>query len=577
MIEKLKRRYALSDKGASDMIKSSFCVAFTNIVLMLPVAVLYILIKDLMDGTFDKGRIPLYAGMSIVILILIAVANHIQYNSSFLATYTESGVRRIGLAEKIRKLPLSFFGKKDLTDLTSTMMGDCTQIETASSHWIPELFGALISTALLGITLFVFFDWRMALACFWVIPVSFLAIFMSSGVQKKAAEQNSAAQLELEDGVQECLEAVSDIRVNNYQEKYMAGLDKKIDNVKNNALDIEVKLGIVINIASIILKLGIGTTAFTGGVLLADGKISVLTFFFFLMIVSRIYDPMQITLSNFAAIILTETQCDRLNEILDHEVQGGKQELTNKGYDIVFDNVSFSYDDETEVLKGVSFTAKQGEVTALIGESGGGKTTVSKLAARFWDVKGGTIKIGGMDISEVDPETLSSLFAFVFQDVTLFNNTIKENILIGKKDATDEEIRRAAHMARCDEFIDRLPDGWDTVIGENGKELSGGERQRISIARALLKDAPIILLDEATASLDVENETVIQQALSELIKDKTVMIIAHRMRTIADADHVVVLSGGYTAEEGTPAELIKKNGIFKRMTEMQLVSQNWKI
>ncbi len=357
----------------------------------------------------------------------------------------------------------------------------------------------------------------------------------------------------------------------------MEGLDKEIENAEKQALNVEIKLGITVNIASMILKLGIGTTALVGGLLFAGGEITILTFFLFLMLVSRFYDPMEITLRNFAAIIMTGIQCERLNEILDHEVQQGEQKLTNKGFDIVFDHVSFSYDDDTEVLKDVSFTAKQGEVTALIGPSGGGKTTVSKLAARFWDAKGGTIRLGGMDVSAIDPETLCSLFSFVFQDVTLFNNTVRENILIGKKGATDEEIKRAAKMARCDEFISRLPNGYDTMIGENGSELSGGERQRISIARALLKDAPVILLDEATASLDVENETAIQQALSELIKNKTVLIIAHRMRTIADADHVVVLKDGVTAEEGSPAELIRKNGIFKHMTEQQLISQNWKM
>ena len=577
MIEKLKRKYALSDRGAADMIKACFCVAFTNIVLMLPVAVLYKLIKDMMDDALSKSKLPMYLIMCPAVIILMAVAHYIQYNASFLATYTESGVRRISLAEKIRKLPHSFFGKKDLTDLTTTMMGDCTQVETAASHWIPEMIGSLISTVVISAAMFIFFDWRMALACFWVVPVSFFAIWLSSGMEKKAAEHNSEAMLELEESIQECLESVKDIRVNNYQDKYMEGLDKEIENAEKQALNVEIKLGITVNIASMILKLGIGTTALVGGLLFAGGEITILTFFLFLMLVSRFYDPMEITLRNLAAIIMTGIQCERLNEILDHEVQQGEQKLTNKGFDIVFDHVSFSYDDDTEVLKDVSFTAKQGEVTALIGPSGGGKTTVSKLAARFWDAKGGTIRLGGMDVSAIDPETLCSLFSFVFQDVTLFNNTVRENILIGKKGAADEEIKRAAKMARCDEFISRLPNGYDTMIGENGSELSGGERQRISIARALLKDAPVILLDEATASLDVENETAIQQALSELIKNKTVLIIAHRMRTIADADHVVVLKDGVTAEEGSPAELIRKNGIFKHMTEQQLISQNWKM
>jgi ATP-binding cassette subfamily B protein len=415
----------------------------------------------------------------------------------------------------------------------------------------------------------------MVLASFWVIPVSLGIVLSCSGLEKKAVKKNHAVKLDMSDSVQECLESIRDLRANNAEDRYMDMLEGKIRKVEKMALFTELKMAVYVNSASIILKLGIGTTAIVGGVLFAQGSIDILTFFMFLMLVARLYDPMQITLQNFAAVISVELQSERLDEVLSHEIQTGSEQKTNNGYDIVFEHVGFKYSDDTDVLKDVSFTAKQGEVTALIGPSGGGKTTISRLAARFWDVNEGKITLGGEDISKIDPETLLSDYSIVFQDVTLFNNTIKENIRIGREGASDEDIRKAAKLANCEEFINKLPDGYDTFIGENGSELSGGERQRISIARAFLKDAPIILLDEATASLDAENETVIQEALSRLIKDKTVLIIAHRMRTIANADHIVVLKDGVVAEEGSPEELSSRDSIYSRMTRQQLISQNW--
>ena len=450
-------------------------------------------------------------------------------------------------------------------------------METASSHWIPELVGSLASVLIIGVSMFFMFDYRMVLSCFWVIPVAFLVIVCSSGAQKSAFRKNSAVKMELVDGIQECLESVRDLRSNNAQEQYLKGLDKKIENVEDQALITELKMSVFISSAQMILEVGIGTTALVGGTLFAKGDIDLLTFLMFLMIVSRLYDPMQIALQNFAAIISTGVQSERLDEILSHELQTGGDVLSNNGYDIEFDHVKFAYANDESVLSDVSFRAKQGEVTALIGPSGGGKTTVSRLAARFWDIDSGSITVGGMDISRIDPETLLSMYSIVFQNVTLFNTTVMENIRLGKKDATDEEVIRAAKMANCEEFISRLPNGYQTQIGENGCNLSGGERQRISIARAFLKDAPIILLDEATASLDVENETLIQEALSGLIKDKTVLIIAHRMRTIANADHIVVLKDGVVAESGTPDELMAQDGIYRHMTELQNISRSWKI
>ncbi len=577
MIEKLQHKYALSRQGAVDMVKACVCVTITNIVLMMPAGILFFLIKDLLEGTLSKDRVSFYVIASAVVIILIAVTNFVQYNATFLTTYRESGIRRTAIAEKLRKLPLSYFGKKNIADLTTNIMGDCAQIETASSHWIPELIGAVISVSLVGISLFFAFDWRMVLASFWVIPVAFIIIITCSGAEKNVVRKNTAVKMEMTDGIQECLESVRDLRANNAEGRYMEELEGKIRRVEKEALLTELKMAVYVNSAAIILKIGIGTTAVVGGALFAKGEINILTFFMFLMLVSRLYDPMQITLQNFAAIIACGVQCERLDEVLSTEIQTGSEEIKNIGYDIVFDHVGFKYSDDTDVLKDVSFTAKQGQVTALIGPSGGGKTTISRLAARFWDVGEGKITLGGEDISKIDPETLLKNYSIVFQDVTLFNNSVKENIRIGKSGATDEEVMEAARLANCEEFIDQLPEKYDTYIGENGSELSGGERQRISIARAFLKDAPVILLDEATASLDAENETVIQEALSRLIKNKTVMIIAHRMRTIADADHIVVLKDGVVAEQGSPEFLSGYDSIYSRMTKQQMVSENWKM
>ena len=573
MIEKLMHKYALSKQGASDMIKAIISATISNIILMVPVALLYYLVRDYMAGNLGD-KVLFYVAGCLITFVLIGISTYIQYNATFLSTYVESGVRRVTLAEKLRKIPLSFFGKKDLSDLTSTIMNDCAQMETASSHFIPELFGACISTALIAIGLF-FFDWRMAIAALWVLPVSFLIVGCSGKVQKSLNKKQMVLKMACADGIQECLENVRDLQAYNTQEDYMKGLTAKIKAVEKHAIVTELGTAVFVGSSQMILKLGIATVALVGGVLLAKGELDILTFFMFLMVVSRIYDPMQVSLQNLAAVIASGVQSDRLDEILSHEVQDGTNTMKNDGYDIEFSNVGFSYETGDVVLKDVSFVAKQGEVTALIGPSGGGKTTVSRLASRFWDANRGSITVGGMDISKVDPETLMSLYSIVFQDVTLFNNTILENIRIGKMDATDEEVIAAAKLAHCDEFAEKLSDGWNTVIGENGSELSGGERQRISIARAFLKDAPIILLDEATASLDVDNETMIQESLSRLIKDKTVMIIAHRMRTVANADKIVALKDGVVAESGTPSELDEKDGIYANMVKTQNLAADW--
>lgn len=576
MIERLQHKYALSEKGTKDMLRAFVAVTIANLVLMLPVGLLYYLASYLLEGDVPRAKIPFFTVSIIVVLILIAASTVFQYMSTFYSTYVESGVRRRTLAEKLRKIPLSFFGKKDLADLTNTIMSDCALLETASSHWIPELVGAIISTTLIVISLF-FFDWRMAIAALWVLPVSFIIVTCSGNVQKKLGRHQMKLKMACADGIQECLETVRDLRANSAADDYMVGLDKKIKAVEKHSIVTELGTAVFVASAQMILKLGIATVALTGGILLSKGSLDVLTFFMFLLLVSRLYDPMQVSLQNLAAIISADVQCERMDEILSHKVQNGTTEMNNNGFDIKFENVGFSYDANNEVLSDVSFIAKQGEVTAIIGPSGGGKTTVSRLASRFWDITKGKITVGGMDISNVDHESLMSLYSIVFQDVTLFNNTIMENIRIGKKDATDEEVMAAAKLAHCDEFVNKLPNGWQTTIGENGSELSGGERQRVSIARAFLKDAPIILLDEATASLDVDNETLIQESLSKLIQNKTVMIIAHRMRTVANADKIVVLKDGKVVEQGKPDELAKTGGIYSNMVEKQLASAGWKL
>ena len=576
MIKAIQRKTASSENGAKGLVKGILACAFQNIAFMLPTSLLYFLVADMLSGGVTGGRIRFYVGGIAVCFALILLTTWFQYNNTYFTTYEESGKRRLSLAERLRKLPLSFFGKRDLADLTSTIMADCEVLEKTCSHFIPGLFGSLISTTIISVGLFAF-DWRMALAALWVIPVSVLVVLLSYKIQDKTQAKTMAAKMACADGIQEYVETVRDLKANNAEKNYLKGLSGKIKNVEKQNLKAELTNAVFVTGAGMVLKLGIASVAIVGAALLVNCSLIALTFFMFLLVASRLYDPMQAALQNLAAIIAMRTNVARMNEILDYPIQTGSETLTNNGYDIEFNHVGFSYNTGETVLDDVSFTAKQGEVTALIGPSGGGKTTVSRLAARFWDNETGKITVGGMDISKIDPEKLMSLYSIVFQDVTLFDNTIMENIRLGKKGATDEEVLAAARLANVDEFAEKLPDKWNTDIGENGCELSGGERQRISIARAFLKDAPVILLDEATASLDVENETMIQSALSRLIKDKTVLVIAHRMRTVAGADKIVVLADGVVAEQGKPSELYNKNGIYARMVDLQSASGKWKI
>lgn len=574
MMKYLQRRYAVSRKGAVDIIKGSLCCALQNVSFMLPVCLLYFLVGDIMADALTSARITFYAVGCIVAALFIVICTRLEYDNTFLVTYVESGVRRVGLAEKLRKIPLSFFGKKDLADLTSSIMNDCAVLEQSQSHFVAPLYGAILSTTAISVSMLTF-NWRMALAAIWPLPIAFAIVVLASGVHKSLSRKSMKAKITCEDGIQECMESMPDLRAANAEIGYLAGLEKKIRSVETRLIKSELGTAIFVVSAALVLRLGIATTALAGAALLVKGEINVLTFFMFLLVVSRLYDPLEGTLQNLAAIIATNSNIERMNEILDCPVQTGSEHLTNQNCDIEFHHVGFSYQNGETVLRDVSFIAKQGQVTALVGPSGGGKTTVSRLAARFWDIDRGMITVGGMDVSKIDPEKLMSLYSIVFQDVTLFNNSILENIRIGRKDATDEEVIAAAKLANVDSFAEKLPDGWNANIGENGCELSGGERQRISIARAFLKDAPIILLDEATASLDVENETAIQEALSRLIKDKTVLIIAHRMRTVSGADRIVVLKDGAIAEQGTPAQLLQADGIFTHMMQLQKESQNW--
>lgn len=567
------KKFALSEKGASDLIRAIISCSLNDIALMLPMIIFYKFLGealDLLDGKELNLNLVLYIVLCLGATAILAIAFDFRYRSTMIASYKESANLRIRIAERLRKLPLSFFAKKDLSDLTTTIMTDCTGIETAFSHYIPQLIGAVLSFMIVSIGLF-FLDVKMALAAIWVVPIAFLLIILSFSVQNRYNKRLLNAKLELSNNIQECIEAIQDIQSNNCCDEYSKKLFGKISNVEKNSVGGELISGIFVVGAQMFVRLGIASVTIAGIKMFTNGKISLLTFIIFLIAASRIYDPLSVAFANLTNLYNTMLRCKRINNLEEQKIYTGTEVFEPKNHSICFQNVSFSYsEDEKEgVLKNVSFTAEQGEVTALIGPSGSGKSTVSKLAARFWDAESGKISIGGVDISTVDPETLLKKFSIVFQDVVLFNTSIMENIRIGNRNASDEEVIRAAEAAQCGEFVGRFKDGYNTIIGENGCRLSGGERQRISIARAFLKDAPIILLDEASASLDVENETAIQTALSRLIKDKTVLVIAHRMRTVSGADKIVVLSDGVVKESGKPLELMKQNGIFTQMVKAQ--------
>lgn len=580
MTERLQHWFALSEKGAKDLIKAVVWCFICNIGLMLPVGVVMFAIMHFLEVMADRttamSQFWTIAGSGLAVLVLLFVLHWFQYASLYLATYKESANRRVSLAETLRRLPLSFFGKRDLSDLTATMIADCSSLDQMFSHYVPQLFASLLSTAVIGVCMFCF-DWRMALAVLWVVPVAVLLTAGSKKIQDKFGTQNILGKRAVSDCIQEGLETVRDIRACSRQEAYLRELNEKLAKMERGAIHSELATGVFVCSAQAFLRLGLATTVLVGAGLLLAGELSFLYYLGFLFAAARLYDPLSVVLQNIAATFSTKLQIARMRAILEQPLQTGSEDFSPKNFDIVFDHVQFAYQDGAGVLEDVSFTAKQGDVTALVGPSGGGKSTACKLAARFWDVGSGRITLGGVDISTIDPETLLTYYAMVFQDVVLFRDTIMENIRLGRRGASDEEVLYAARAAQCDDFVQRLPDGYNTVIGENGATLSGGERQRISIARALLKDAPVVLLDEATASLDVENESAVQAALSELLRGKTVLVIAHRMRTVAGADHIVVLEDGRVAQEGTPSELMAQGGLYKRMVALQNESAAWQL
>ena len=573
--KKFQRKYALTDQGVRNTKKGAFWTVIVNLVVMGGMGILYLLMYGLMGTLTDGAPLPgpaLFLGLVIAFVILSFVTHLQQYHATYGLVYNEVKSTRLSLAERLRKLPLGYFGKRDLADLTETLMGDVNRMEHVWSHVLGYLYGAYISTAIIAVCLLVY-DWRLTIACLWGVPVAFGLLFGTRKISARASERTKQAAVRVSDGIQEALENVREIRATNQEARYLAGLNQKIDDHEKVTIQGELGTGIFVNAASVIMRLGVATTILAGASLILSGQIDFMLLFLFLLVITRVYAPFDQSLALIAELFVSQVSADRMNEIYDTPTA---EVFEPKGHDIVFDHVGFAYD-KKKVLDGVSFTAREGEVTALVGPSGSGKSTCARLAARLWDVTEGTIRVGGVDISTVDPEALLTDYSMVFQDVVLFDDTVMENIRLGKRGATDQEVRAAAEAANCGEFIRRLPQGYDTPIGENGAKLSGGERQRISIARALLKNAPIVLLDEATASLDVENETKVQGALSRLLAGKTVLVIAHRMRTVAGADHIVVLENGHVAEQGTPAELMGKGGLYRRMVELQSHSAQWQL
>lgn len=578
MIRKLQAVFALSEKGAKDFVKAVVWCFVCNLSLMVPVGVimatLQYLLVALETGGDPAAKLWLYTGAAALVLVLLFVLHYFQYASLYLATYKESATRRISLAETLRKLPLSFFGNRDLSDLTATMIADCSSLDQMFSHYIPQLFASIFSTLVIGACMLAW-NRKMALAVLWVLPVAVLLTVGSKKLQDKFGTRSILTKRAVTDAIQESLDNIRDIKACNRQKITLDELDRRLKASESAQIHSELATGVFVCSAQAFLRIGLATTVLVGAGMLAGGELDFLYFLGFLFTAARLYDPLGMVLQNIAATFSAKLKIDRMKAISDQPVQTGTEVCEPECYDIVFDHVKFAYREGEGVLEDVSFTAKQGQVTALVGPSGGGKSTACKLAARFWDIQGGKITLGGVDISTVEPETLLKHYSFVFQDVVLFRDTVMENIRLGRRGAGDEEVYAAARAARCDEFIRRLPQGYQTMVGENGSTLSGGERQRISIARALLKDAPVILLDEATASLDVENETAVQEALSRLVKDKTVLIIAHRMRTVAGADKIVVLADGHVAEQGAPQALLEQNGIYASMAALQTESHNW--
>lgn len=577
MIKYFQNRFALSEKGAKDLRRGIAFSTLLNLALMLPPSYLFLFLMEYLEADSRIGQHTLwfYVLLAVVLMCVMFFISRWQYDSTYTTIYNESAQRRIGLAEKLRRLPLAFFGERNLSDLTSTIMEDCTSLEQIFSHAVPQLFASVLSMLIIAVSLF-FYDWRLAAALFWVVPLALATLLLARRMMDRSFKQNYRVKRSVTEQVQEGLECIQEIKSYNGEAEYNRSFDNRLKAYEKELVNGELVAGSFVNLSAMLLKLGMPTVIVAGAWMLQHGDVSIFVYLAFLLISAMVYNPIQDVCNNLAILAFLDVRINRMKEMEAMPEQEGSKEVKMDNYDIEFRNVSFAYETEKQVLHNVSFTAKQGEVTALVGPSGGGKSTTAKLAARFWDIDGGKILLGGNDIAHIDPETLLRNYAVVFQDVLLFNASVADNIRIGKRDATDEEVRRVARLAQCDDFISRMPNGYDTIIGENGETLSGGERQRISIARALLKDAPVILLDEATASLDAENETKIQAGISELVQGKTVIIIAHRMRTVRNADHIVVLGGGTVIEQGAPEDLMAKGGEFARMVKLQQENNNEK-
>lgn len=576
--EKFQRTYALTDQGVKNTKRGTLFTVITNLVVMAGTGILYLVMGNFMETLIGESAatnilVPIL--LIITFLLLSFITHYLQYKTTYGLVYGEVKTTRLHLAERLRKLPLGYFGKRDLADLTETLMGDVNRMEHVWSHVLGYLYGAYISTAIIAICL-IFYNWKLTIACLWGVPVAFALLFGSRKLTARSSQITKTAAIRVSDGIQEALENVREIRATNQEKRYLSGLNEKIDQHEKVTIKGELTTGLFVNAASVIMRLGVATTILVGANLILSGQIDFMLLFLFLLVITRVYAPFDQSLALIAEMFVSQVSADRINEIYETPIATGSDTFKPQGHDIVFDHISFSYDHK-EVLHDVSFTAKEGQVTALVGSSGSGKSTCARLAARLWDVDSGHICVGGVDISTVDPEILLTDYSMVFQDVVLFDDTVMENIRLGKRGASDEEVLAAAKAANCDEFVNLLPQGYATPIGENGAKLSGGERQRISIARALLKDAPIVLLDEATASLDVENETKVQSALSHLLVGKTVLVIAHRMRTVAGADHIVVLDNGHVVEQGSPTQLMENHGIYRRMVDLQSESAQWKM
>ncbi|MDB1778963.1 ABC transporter ATP-binding protein [Eggerthella lenta] len=576
----LRDSLGLTDVGAKNFRRGVFFCTLANLVLMAPIGILFLLVSDFMDHLVAGAPLPAlapYLAGCVGILALMVLTQWAEYANTYHKVYEESARKRTDLAEHLRRLPLSFFGRRDLSDLTNAIMKDCSDQERMFMHVMPQLFGTGLYTAIVIVGIF-FYDWRLALAAFWVVPAALLVMALTGKHQQRKAQAMEDARLEVADGVQEFLECAQEIRATNRSAAHLDALAAKLDAFERRQVASELTTGVFVTSAQAFLKLGIGTTVFVGATLLVSGQTDFMTYFAFLLVVTRVYDPVNLILQSIGELLSMRLSIRRTQELAAEKPMEGSTDFAPRGHDVVFEDVSFSYGDGEQVLRDVSFTAREGEVTALVGPSGSGKSTVAKLAARFWDADAGSVRVGGVNVADVDPETLLADYAEVFQDVVLFDDTVMGNIRLGRVGATDEEVLAAARAAMCDEFVSRMPQGYDMMIGENGGRLSGGERQRISIARAILKDAPVVLLDEATASLDVENETQVQQALSRLLAGKTVLVIAHRMRTVANADKIVVLKEGRVAEQGAPAELMaREGGLYRRMVELQTEASGWSL